>query len=70
MTKEICHYLLFKTGIPSARLVDTPMNLNLKLLAEEGELLKGVGQYRKLIGKLINLTIIEPDISFAISVMS
>ncbi|KAH7529270.1 hypothetical protein FEM48_Zijuj05G0166600 [Ziziphus jujuba var. spinosa] len=45
---------------------DTPMELNVKLHKEEGDLLAYPSLYRKLVGSLVYLTITRPDISFAI----
>lgn len=53
-----------------AKPVDSLMDPNSKLLADEGELLDYVGQYRGLIGKLFYFTLTRLDISFAINVVS
>ena len=50
--------------------VDTPMDLNVKLVPSQGELLRDLGRYRRLVGKLNYLTITRPDISFPVSVVS
>ena len=52
------------------KLVDTPMDPNVKLVPSQGELLRDPGRYRRLIGKLNYLTITRPDISFPVSVVS
>jgi hypothetical protein len=46
------------------------MKINIKLDPEDGEPLTDIGQYQRLVGKLIYLTITKPDISFAVSVVS
>ena len=44
--------------------VDTPMDLNVKLILGQGEPLRDPRRYRRLVGKLNYLTITRPDISF------
>jgi hypothetical protein len=46
------------------------MEPNEKLYLEDGEPLKDVGQYQRLVDKLIYLTVIRPDIAFAVSLVS
>jgi hypothetical protein len=53
-----------------AKPTNTPMETNTKLRLEEGELLADIGQYQRLVGKLIYLTVTRPDISFAVSMVS
>ncbi|RVW12494.1 Retrovirus-related Pol polyprotein from transposon TNT 1-94 [Vitis vinifera] len=50
--------------------IDTPMELNVKLHKEEGDLLVDPSLYRKLVGSLVYLTITRPDISFAVQQVS
>ena len=53
-----------------SRMVDTPMDYHVKLNANMGELFADVGQYRRLVGKLIYLTITRADITYAIRLVS
>ena len=53
-----------------ARPAETPMDSNVKFEAEQGELCSDPGRYRRLVGKLIYLTVTRPDIAFAIGVVS
>jgi hypothetical protein len=46
------------------------MEHNKKLYLDEGELLKDIGQYQRLVGKLIYLIVTRPDILFAMSLVS
>lgn len=45
------------------------MDSSIKLSSEEGAFLEDSSQYRRLLGKLIYLTLTRPDILFAISVV-
>jgi len=62
--------ILDEVGFLGVKPVDTPMNPNMKLDAEHGELLYDPAKYRRLVGKLNYLTITRPNISFAVSVVS
>jgi Reverse transcriptase (RNA-dependent DNA polymerase) len=62
--------LLQETHKLSAKPASTPTEPNKKLYLEEGEPLKDVGQYQRLVGKLIYLTVTRPDIAFAVSLAS
>ncbi|XP_039158784.1 uncharacterized protein LOC120288727 [Eucalyptus grandis] len=62
--------ILDEVGLVGAKPVDTPMEPNVKLDAEDGELLHDPLKYRRVVGKLNYLTVTRPDISFAVSVVS
>jgi Reverse transcriptase (RNA-dependent DNA polymerase) len=49
---------------------NTPMEVNLKLRKDDGELLENPTLYRSLVGNLIYLTITRPDILFAVNLVS
>ena len=61
--------ILEEIGLLGSKPVETPMNPNVKLYEDQGELLSNPERYRRLVGKLNYLTITRPDISFAISVL-
>lgn len=44
--------LQHETGMLGSKPVDTPMDLNTKLIADQDELLADPGRYRRLVGKL------------------
>ena len=62
--------ILEKTGMLDCKLVDTPMDPNVKLVPGQGESLRDPGKYQGLVGKLNYLTITQPNNSFSISVVS
>jgi hypothetical protein len=62
--------LLFETGLLGACPADTPMDSTVKLDGEHGELFSDVDRYRRLVGKLIYLTVTRPNITYAVDVVS
>jgi Reverse transcriptase (RNA-dependent DNA polymerase) len=62
--------LLKETDKLGAKPTGTPIETNIKLGLEDGEPLPDIGQYQRLIGKLIYLTVTRPDIVFAVSIVS
>ena len=62
--------ILADTGMLDCKPVDTPMDLNVKLVPGQGEPLRDPWRYQRLVGKLNYLTITWPNISFPVSVVS
>ena len=62
--------ILANTSMLNCKLVDTPMDPNVKLVPGQGKSLQDPGRYQRLVGKLNYLTITRPDISFPVSVVS
>jgi len=60
---------LEETDMNNGKLVDSPMDPNQKLKVDQGESFSDLEKYRRLVGKLIYLTITRPSISFAIGVV-
>ena len=60
--------ILEETGLLESKLVETPMDLHVKLYEDQGELLSNPERYRRLVGKLNYLTITHPY--FAVNVLS
>ena len=52
-----------------AAAIDTPMKQGLQLF-DKSDLLKDPGHYRRLVGRLIYLTISRPDIAYSVHVLS
>lgn len=53
-----------------AKPLQLPMDPNLKLISELGDVLPSPTDYQRLIGKLIYLTITRPDITFSVQLLS
>ena len=67
------HYtlqLLEDTGLLAAKPVSIPMDPTVRLTVHEGELLSDPSQYRRLVGRLIYLTLSRPDITFTVHKLS
>nr|CAN63917.1 hypothetical protein VITISV_019573 [Vitis vinifera] len=62
--------ILEETCMLDCKPVDTLMDPNVKLIPGQEEPLGDLGRYRRLVGKLNYLTIIRPNISFPVSVVS
>ena len=62
--------LLEDTGFADSKPASLPMDPNLKLNTVDGEPLPDDGQYRRMIGRLLYLTISRPDIAFAVNKLS
>ena len=61
--------ILEETNLLGSKPMETPMDPNVKLYEDQGELLSNLEIYR-LVGKLNYLTITRLDISFVVSVLS
>ncbi|RVX01281.1 Retrovirus-related Pol polyprotein from transposon RE1 [Vitis vinifera] len=56
-------------GLLGVAPIDTPMERGLKLF-DKSDLLKDQGHYKRLVGRLIYLTVSRPDITYAVHVLS
>ncbi|KAK8921120.1 hypothetical protein KSP39_PZI020446 [Platanthera zijinensis] len=71
--RKYCTDLLHDAGYSGCKPIDTPMDVNHKLCAQASDsdtLLDNPEYYRRLVGKLIYLTVTRPDISFAVGIVS
>ena len=57
-------------GYLGAQPVNFPMEMNLKLTNHQGDLLHNPTRYRRLVGRLIYLTITRPDITYSVNILS
>ena len=55
--------LLSEVGMLKCRSINSPMDVNTKLLPDQGELLEDAGRYKRLMGKLKYLMVSRPDIT-------
>ena len=62
--------LLSDAGYLGCKPSSIPMEPNLKLTQSDGDLLADPTSYRRLIGKLIYLTITRPDLSYSVNRLS
>ncbi|XP_035539660.1 uncharacterized mitochondrial protein AtMg00810-like [Juglans regia] len=47
-----------------------PMDPNIKLCKDEGQLLDDPSEYRRMVGRLLYLTITRPDLSYSVNILS
>jgi hypothetical protein len=62
--------LLKKTDKLGCKPAKTPIETYIKLNIENGEPLKDINHFQRLVGKLVYLTVTRPNLSFAVSQIS
>ncbi|XP_068647204.1 uncharacterized mitochondrial protein AtMg00820-like [Aristolochia californica] len=62
--------LTLEYGLLGAKPIDTPMEVNYNLHDTQGPTLKDKTRYRRLVGKLIYVTVTKPNISLVVGVVS
>ena len=62
--------MLSKYGMADCKPISMPLDQNLKLRADAGQVLEDVTMYRKIVGSLIYLTISRPDLSYTVGLES
>ena len=62
--------MISRVSIIDSKIVDTPIEYNCRLNFHDGESLSDTTLYRQLVGSLIYLIFIRPDISYAVHVVS
>jgi len=62
--------LLDRASLTDHRTVETPMELNVHLRTTDGEFLADPTRYRHIVGSLVYLGVIRPDISYAVHILS
>jgi len=62
--------ILDECGLLGSKPTATPMEVNHRLALATGALLSNATQYRRLIGRLIYLTITRPELSYVVHILS
>lgn len=62
--------IINRAGLTDRKLVDTPLELNVKLRPTDGIPLQDVTLYRQIVGCLVYLTITRPDLAYAVHIVS
>jgi hypothetical protein len=61
---------LFEYGMMGCKPISIPLEQNVKLSVDEGDLIEDTTMYRRIVGSLIYMTITRPDLSYAVGVVS
>ena len=70
LSAQICIVFVRRYRIPQLYTSFIPMDPNIKLSAFDGDLLLDGSMYRRLIGRLLHLTLSWPNITFAMNKLS
>ena len=62
--------ILSDSGMLGSKLVQTLMEQNLKLSETDGNLLDDPSIYRRLVGRLLYLTVTRPDLNYSVQKLS
>jgi hypothetical protein len=62
--------LLDRTSLTDHRTAETPMELNVHLMATDGEPLEDPTRYCHIVGSLVYLGVTRPDISYSVHILS
>ncbi len=61
---------LSEYGMKGFKPISIPLEQNVKLSADEGDLVEYAIMYRRIVGSLIYMTITRPDLSYAVGMVS
>jgi len=61
---------LSEYGMMGCKPISIPLEQNVKLSADEGDLVEDTTMYVRIVGSLIYMTILRPDLSYAVRVVS
>jgi hypothetical protein len=70
LQKQYALNKLSEYGMTGCKPISIPLEQNVKLSADEGELVDDTTMYRRIVGSLIYMTITRPDLNYAIGVVS
>ncbi|MCO5576670.1 hypothetical protein L7F22_030485 [Adiantum nelumboides] len=62
--------MLSEYGMVNCKPISMPLDQNVKVRADEGQVLEDATMYRQIVGSLIYLTISRPDLSYAVGLES
>ncbi|MCO5586430.1 hypothetical protein L7F22_040370 [Adiantum nelumboides] len=62
--------MLMMYGMANCKPISTPLDQNLKLKIDEGEVLDDATMYHRIVGSLIYMTISQPNLSYAVELVS
>ncbi|MCO5551967.1 hypothetical protein L7F22_005474 [Adiantum nelumboides] len=62
--------MLFKYGMADCKPISMPLDVNTKLSAHDGDVLKDLTMYCRIVGSLIYLTIMRSDLSYTMGLQS
>ena len=62
--------MLSRYGMTACKPISVPLEQNVKLRADTGDLLEDPAMYRQMVGSLIYMTITRPDLSYAVGLVS
>jgi hypothetical protein len=68
--EKYIHDLLDRASLTDHRTVETPMELNVHLVATDGEPLENPTLYCHIVGSLVYLGVTRPDISYSVHILS
>jgi len=61
---------LFEYGMIGCKPISIPLEQNVKLSADEGNLMEDTTMYKHIVGNLIYMTITKPNLSYVVGVVS
>jgi hypothetical protein len=70
LQKQYALNKLTKYGMTGCKPISIPLKQNVKLNVDEGDLVEDTTMYKRIVGSLIYMTIIRPDLNYAVGVVS
>ena len=62
--------MLSKYGMTGCKPITVPLEQNMRVSADTGDVLEDPTMYRRIVGSLIYMTITRPDLSYAVGLVS
>ena len=70
VTEVTCFGHVVQACMADCKLFLIPLDVNAKLSAQVGDVVEDVTMYKKIVGSLIYLTIMRPDLSYTVGLES